>query len=282
LGRPSEAHEPRPRRCDRARGGKRLIEPALADDAFLLDVEKAPAGALHLWWVGQSGFLVKLDDRYLLFDPYLSDSLTAKYERRETPHVRMTRRVIDPARLGFVDVVTSSHGHTDHLDAETLRPLRPRALVCPTGLRELAAERAGVEPHGIDVDESIAVAGFRFTAVHAEHESEGGAVGFVVECGPWTLYHSGDTTAYPGLGERLGSFDPDVAILPINGNLGNMDGRDAARIAKKAGAGLAVPCHFEMFEFNTASPDEFVSECTTLGQPYRVLRAAERLTLAAP
>lgn len=191
----------------------------------------------------------------------------------------MTRRVIDPARLSFVDVVTSSHGHTDHLDPETLAKLRPRALVCPSGLRALAIERAGVEPHAVEIDGSIEVAGFRFRAVHAEHHSEGGAVGFVVDCGPWTLYHSGDTTAYAGLGERLRPFSPDVAILPINGNLGNMDGRDAARVAKDARAALAVPCHFEMFEFNTATPDEFAEECTSLGQPYRVLRAGERLTL---
>jgi L-ascorbate metabolism protein UlaG (beta-lactamase superfamily) len=259
-----------------------VIEPELADDAFLRDVEKAPADALHLWWLGQSGFLVKHDDRYLLFDPYLSDSLTAKYEGTDTPHVRMTRRVIDPARLDFVDVVTSSHGHTDHLDPETLRTLRPRALVCPSGLRALALERAGVEPYGVDVDESIDVAGFRFRAVHAEHDSEGGAVGFLVDCGQWTLYHSGDTTAYAGLGKRLHSVAPAVAILPINGNLGNMDGRDAARVAKEAGAALAVPCHFEMFEFNTASPDEFAAECATLRQPYQVLRAGERLTLTTP
>jgi L-ascorbate metabolism protein UlaG (beta-lactamase superfamily) len=74
-------------------------------------------------------------------------------------------------------------------------------------------------------------------------------------------------------------FAPDVAILPINGKLGNMDGREAAAVAKEAGAGLVIPCHFEMFEFNTASPDEFVEACTRLAQPHRVLRAGERLTL---
>jgi L-ascorbate metabolism protein UlaG (beta-lactamase superfamily) len=60
-----------------------------------------------------------------------------------------------------------------------------------------------------------------------------------------------------------------------------MSGREAARVAKEAGAGVAVPCHFEMFEFNTASPDEFVDESERLGQPHHVLRAGERLTLAA-
>jgi L-ascorbate metabolism protein UlaG (beta-lactamase superfamily) len=246
-----------------------------------MDVEQAPPGDLNLWWVGQSGFLVKVEGRYLLLDPYLSDSLTEKYARTDTPHVRMSRRVVDPAQLAFVDVVTSSHGHTDHLDPVTLQALHPRALICPSGLRELAAERAGVVPVGVDVGETVELAGFRFTAVPAEHDAEGGAVGFVVECGPWTLYHSGDTTAYPGLGERLQPFELDLAILPINGALGNMNGRQAAQVAKEAGAKLAIPGHYDMFEFNTAPPDEFVAECERLGQPQRVLRAGERFTYGA-
>jgi L-ascorbate metabolism protein UlaG (beta-lactamase superfamily) len=258
-----------------------VIEPAQADDVFLRDVEEAPADALHLWWLGQSGFLVKLDDRYLLLDPYLSDSLTEKYMDTPTPHVRMTRRVVDPTRLAFVDVVTASHGHTDHLDPITLRALHPRTLICPPGVRELALERSGVEPDVVDVGESITAAGFRFTAVRAEHEVPGGAVGFVVDCGPWTLYHSGDTAAYPGLGGRLRAFVLDLALLPINGRLGNMDGREAAGVAKESSAKLVVPCHYEMFEFNSASPDAFLQECEKLEQPCRILRAGERLTLSS-
>ena len=62
--------------------------------------------------------------------PYLSDSLTAKYAGTDKPHVRMTERAIDPARLDFIDVVTSSHNHTDHLDHETLWPLRTPIRAC--------------------------------------------------------------------------------------------------------------------------------------------------------
>jgi L-ascorbate metabolism protein UlaG (beta-lactamase superfamily) len=133
---------------------------------------------------------------------------------------------------------------------------------------------------GVEVDETAEVEGFSMTAVRAEHDSPGGAVGFVIEAGPWTLYHSGDTTAYGGLAERLRPFALDIALLPINGKLENMNGREAARVAKGARAALAVPCHFEMFEFNTASPDDFVEECARLGQPCKVLRAGERLTIA--
>ena len=67
--------------------------------------------------------------------------------------------------------------------------------------------------------------------------------------------------------------------MPINGKLGNLDGPEAARLARTVDAALAVPCHYDMFEFNTATPDAFVAECERLGQPYRVLRQGERLTL---
>jgi L-ascorbate metabolism protein UlaG (beta-lactamase superfamily) len=117
--------------------------------------------------------------------------------------------------------------------------------------------------------------------VRADHDVPGGAVGFVVKCGRWRLYHSGDTTAYAGLGQRLRPFALDIALLPINGQLGNMDGGEAAHVSKEAGARLAIPCHYDMFEFNTAAPDDFVVTCASLGQPCRVLRAGERLTISA-
>ena len=89
------------------------------DDALLADLARSASSPdeLRVWWLGQSGFLVKGGGRTLLLDPYLSDSLTTKYAGSDKPHVRMTERVIAPERLTVIDVVTSSHDHTDHLDA---------------------------------------------------------------------------------------------------------------------------------------------------------------------
>ena len=250
-----------------------MIEPFLADDAFLADVESARAEpGVRLWWLGQSGFLVQFEGRHLLIDPYLSDSLTRKYMETETPHVRVTRRVVEPERLAFVDAVLSTHGHGDHLDAETLRAIGARVF-CPSGIVELANERSGNDPIGLAEGEAAGIAGFRIEAVPAEHPGEH-CLGYVVTAGGRRIYHSGDTTLV-----EPGVDGADVAIVPINGKLGNLDAVEAARLAQQARAKLAVPCHFDMFEFNTTTPDAFVAECERLGQPYRVLRNGERLSL---
>jgi len=279
-----------------------LIEPALADDAFLADVgaSRQETAGFRLWWLGQAGFLVQWQGRHLLFDPYLSDSLTRKYAATDKPHVRMTRRLVDPERLDFIDLATSSHNHTDHLDAETLLPLRranPRLeLVVPEANRAFVAERlecATSWPRGLDDGETLDVAGFRITAVPAAHEQVGRDahgrchhLGYVVSFGEFALYHAGDCVPYDGQGERLRPFAVDLALLPINGRAperrvpGNFTGPEAARLAHDIGARLVVPCHYEMFEFNTASPEAFVAEAERLSQPYRVLRCGERFSSA--
>lgn len=285
-----------------------MIQPLLADDAFLTDVaieggsRKASAGQAGsvphfcLWWLGQSGFLLQWQGRHLLLDPYLSDSLTRKYADTDKPHVRMTARVVAPERLDFVDVATSSHNHTDHLDGETLGPLlrvNPALpLVIPEANRAFVAERLGIKPArplGVDDGTTVTAAGFAFTGVPAAHNAidrdDAGRchyLGYLIRFGPWTVYHSGDTLWYEGMVERLRPAGIDVALLPINGNkperrvAGNLDGVEAARLAKEIGARRVIPCHYDMFTFNTASPEEFVAECERLGQPYRVLRGGER------
>ena len=274
-----------------------MIQPALQDDAFLADVDAARAtlaDELALWWLGQSGFLIFFQGEFLLFDPYLSDSLTRKYAATDKPHVRLTARVVDPARLAFVDVVTSSHTHTDHLDAETLLPIFAASvraqLVLPAANATFAAARLG-ESHRarfvtLEPDERQSVGAFTFELVPAAHEQLAPEfAGFVLHAGPWRIYHSGDTIEYEGMVDRLRPFQVDLALLPINGRAperrvaGNLSGPEAARLARAIGARWVVPCHYEMFAFNTASPDAFVAECQALGQPHAVLRAGERWIL---
>jgi L-ascorbate metabolism protein UlaG (beta-lactamase superfamily) len=137
------------------------------------------------------------------------------------------------------------------------------------------------------------VAGFKIHAVPAAHEElesdENGRhkfLGYVVEFAGAFIYHSGDTVLYDGMIEGLRRWPIDVALLPINGRAperrvaGNLWGREAAQLAKDIGARLVIPCHYAMFEFNTATPDEFVAECRRREQACTVLRAGQRWSSA--
>jgi L-ascorbate metabolism protein UlaG (beta-lactamase superfamily) len=62
---------------------------------------------------------------------------------------------------------------------------------------------------------------------------------------------------------------------------GNLSGPEAAQLAHDIDAKLVIPCHYDMFEFNTASPDAFVSVCRCLDQPFRILGCGERYDSSA-
>ena len=83
----------------------------------------------------------------------------------------------------------------------------------------------------------------------------------------------------------LRPFAVDVALLPINGAnperrvAGNLDGAEAARSAKAIGAGVVLPCHYDMFEFNTATPESFERTCREIGQAFAVVKVGERWSI---
>ncbi|MGH7495518.1 MAG: MBL fold metallo-hydrolase [bacterium] len=275
-----------------------MITPKLKDDALLEDIHTSASDHtnFHLWWLGQSGFLLQWQGKHLLIDPYLSDSLTRKYANTDLPHIRMTELVIAPARLDFIDVVTSSHNHTDHLDAETILPLMKAnpglKLVIPEANRSFVAERLKIDsasPIGLNEGESIKVSGFKCHGVPAAHEDierdELGRckfMGYVIQSGSWTLYHSGDTVWHDEIVTQLKNFSIDAALLPINGRkknrrvMGNLNAKEAVTLAQQIGASLVIPCHYDMFTFNTADPQDFVNEAKAQNQRYRVLPCGER------
>jgi L-ascorbate metabolism protein UlaG (beta-lactamase superfamily) len=199
----------------------------------------------------------------------------------------------------MVRVVTSSHQHQDHFDEETLNPLSKAnnglQLVLPEATVDAARKRlpdTKIVFHPINDTQTISVEGWEFTGVAAAHpELERDALGrcsflgFIIRRNGITVYHSGDTVWHDGLIPALLPIQCDLMLLPINGQKaerrvpGNLNGTEAAALAKATRGGLAVPCHYEMFKFNTETPDEFVKTCTRLDQAHHLMRCGQRLTV---
>lgn len=252
----------------------------------------------HLWWLGQSGFLLQWNGQRILIDPYLSDSLTKKYADTAKPHIRMSERVVDPELFKNISVVTSSHNHTDHLDGETLIPLLKNnpaiQFIIPEANRNFVAERMKCDinfPIGLNDGESITVNDFTFYGIPAKHneierDEKGNCkfMGYVIEFGKWKIYHSGDTLWFDDMVEILKPFSVDVAILPINGNdpargvAGNLNCKEAAELGKAIQARYVIPCHYNMFTFNTADINDFIEEANQINQPVKILQPGERFS----
>lgn len=281
-----------------------MISAVQKDETLLEDISRTAdePEALHTWWLGQSGFLVRMGGELLLFDPYLSNSLTKKYAGTDTEHIRMTEIPVHPEALTDIRMVTSTHNHTDHLDAETLLPLRECnpdvELVIPEANRAFVADRLNCDsewPVGLDAGQQAEIGPWTIHAVPAAHDevdrdNEGRCLylGYVVEGDGWTVFHSGDTRLYPRQKDVLRPFSIDLAFLPINGFRpergvpGNLWGDEAAHLAASCNMEWAVPCHYDMFTFNTEPTTLFEETCEALNQSYRILGAGERLTLRGP
>jgi len=269
-------------------------EALIAEMDSLLNDEKH----FHLWWLGQSGFLLQWKGKRVLIDPYLSDSLTKKYLTTDKPHTRMSELVVKPGLLKNISVVTSSHNHTDHLDAETLIPVLKNnqgiKFIIPEANRDFVAVRVNCEkgfPTGLSDGRSVRVDEFIFHGIPARHNEierdENGNckyMGYVIEFGEYKIYHSGDTLLFDGMVDILKPFAVEVAILPINGNkperkvAGNLDCKEAVALGKAIGAGCVIPCHYDMFSFNTADVNDFIKEAEKIDQRYSVLKGGGHFT----
>lgn len=273
-----------------------LIEPYKSGEELTREITDTSVDGpgVSVWWMGQSGYVLKSREATIGVDLYLSEHLTKKYAHTEKPHVRMTRSPLRPSELIGVDLIISTHKHSDHMDPETVPELMnhsPEArYLIPRAHRDHVAAW-GIDMSRVikaDVDRPVKVKGVRVVpkpAAHVKFDYIEGVgyphMTFRIEMGGMTLFHGGDTVPYRGM---CGSVDgADVAFLPINGRdarrvelgtPGNTSIDDALCIAVLAGAGILVPHHYEMFTFNTVDIAAF-EERARIAYPDQKVRILE-------
>lgn len=181
------------------------------------DLEAAPDH--HLWRLGHSTVLMKLDGGFWITDPVFSERASpvqfAGPKRFHAPAIALDE--LPPLRG-----VILSHDHYDHLDRASIQALTTRAQVflTPLGVGDTLV-RWGVAPERViqlDWWQSTQIDGLHFTATPAQHFS--GRTPFrknptlwaswVVQTPALKLFFSGDTGYFDGfkaIGERLGPFD---------------------------------------------------------------------------
>jgi len=251
-----------------------------ADERMYREIEdtKVPYGMLAVWSLGQASFIVKGGSTVVYVDPFaLSDE---EVERRYSLK-RLYPSPMRPEQIVNADCCLITHEHADHLDPDTIRAMAAASgktrFVAPNCCLE-EMRQCGVSAERLyraETDKAVIEdEGFFVKPIPAAHEGLDlddedfyRYVGYVVRLNGVTWYHAGDTVIYDGLVERLAEERVDLALLPINGRdafrtgrgiIGNMDYREAAELAHRAGFGLTVPMHYDLFAGNTERPGYFV------------------------
>jgi L-ascorbate metabolism protein UlaG (beta-lactamase superfamily) len=209
-----------------------LIEPARRGRELAEQIAGAPCTSPTLWWLGNSGFVLKYRTAILCVDPDLTQP---------------------GAPLGAADVTHAGLilcTHSGRLKSGTVSSLlaaSPRAkLVIPKSVAEHAHSLGIPYKQMVTTDAGLRVEYLddRIYAVPSSHGKLdwtplGGYpyLGYLVRFGGVTIYHAGDCVPYDGIVDRLRPYSVTVALLPIE----SFDIPEAAQLAQDIGARWLVP-----------------------------------------
>jgi L-ascorbate metabolism protein UlaG (beta-lactamase superfamily) len=233
-------------------------------------IPRAPASAhaagvvrrdarLAVTWVGHATMLVQIDDKLILTDPLLTDSVGQIQRRLQEPGLSLEE--IPP-----LDAVVVSHMHFDHLSLGSLEMIEhktPKVLVPQGGL-------VYVPDFAFDTQELArwesweGAGGLRITAVPVDHVGYRYGVddawmttsftGYVFQYHGLAVYFAGDTAYARDDFEETHVRFPDlaVALLPIAPihprdfmKKVHMDPDEALRAFGDLGAREMIPMHFD-------------------------------------
>jgi L-ascorbate 6-phosphate lactonase len=229
-------------------------------------------GSLALFWISQAGFVYKTPGNQVVYiDPYLTDCVERLYGFKRIMGTPIT------AEEAEADLVVSTHSHEDHFDIDAIPVLarNPRTLFVGAPDCRAKYQAAGIPADRYLIMErgkTLELGEVRLTGVYADHgELAPDALGVLLTVGDITAWHVGDSAYRPDLWQDIFGMGVDIVVPPINGAYGNMNGVEAAWLARDARARVAIPCHFWMFVEHNGNPAQFLEAMKTYAPEVRPL-----------
>lgn len=197
---------------------------------------------MKLTYYGHACFLVEVQGKKILFDPFISPN-------------ELTKGIVSADDIEC-DYILISHGHADHIaDAVSIAKRTGATCVAAYEVYEWLTKQGVEKAHPMNTGGKWKFDFGTVRCVTANHSSGlpdgsygGNPMGFVVHTEEGDFYYSGDTalTLDMQLIPRWSKLS--CAILPIGDNF-TMDADDAVTAADFCGATRVVGVHYDTFGF---------------------------------
>ncbi len=192
----------------------------------------------YLKWLGHAAFELRLDDRIIYIDPWISNP----------------KSPIKLEDITKADYVFVTHEHGDHLGESIDIAKKTGATFVSIYEIAMKAQDAGVEKViGANMGGPIKLDGLTAYIVPAFHS--GLPTGVVIKGKETTIYHAGDTAVFGDMALIRELYSPSIALLPIGGHF-TMGVYEAAKAIELLKPDVAIPMHYNTFPVITADPSE--------------------------
>jgi L-ascorbate metabolism protein UlaG (beta-lactamase superfamily) len=230
-----------------------------------------PAGKAELLWLGQAAWRITTPGgKVIVIDPWLTENPKTPADYK------------DLTKLGKVDLILLTHGHSDHVgDVKALAAATGAKVYGAAGLIETLIDLGWVSPEqGVRFGKGGKVQPLgpqiTITQTRAEHSSEvtitdpatkkstthpgGEPAGFIIELeNGFKIYHMGDTGLFGDMKLIAEYYRPDLILMPIGGHF-VMDPKDAAYATKELlKPKFVIPMHYGTTPVLKGTPEEYLA-----------------------
>ena len=227
-------------------------------------------------WLGHATTLIETPaGKRILIDPFLSQNPATPEDMKNPENI---------------DLMLITHGHFDHIaDAVPIAQRDNPDVIAIFEITEYLGAKGVKNTTGMNKGGTVTWEDVEISMVNAIHSSgiadeghvyDGGSpAGFVLRFGnDFTLYHSGDTTAFQDMRLIGKLYHPDVAMLSIGGHF-TMGPREAAEAIRLLGVTSVIPIHYGTWPPLKGTPEELKSQASDVaGLKVFALKPGESIT----
>lgn len=237
---------------------------------------------LSALWIGHATVLLQMDDKVIITDPFLTETI-GEFGRR------VVEPGIDVKNIPQCDIILISHSHFDHLSLGSLTMLEEKqtggkrtALIFPEDTENYLPEY-NMQLHRMKNDngyekkivgQTKIINGVKITSVFALHWGgrygfdgylwgDNAFTGYIIEYNGMTVYFAGDTGYDSVKFKKLGEmFKVDLALIPIGpcsdceqcGTRSHVFPVDAVYLMNDIDPKWMLPIHYGTLHFAQADP----------------------------